>query len=95
MNRSLFKQPSAYLPLVMSLAALSLVLVHAARYGVVHEVDEGTSAHIFQLLMVAEVPLVAFFALRWLPEAPRPALRVLVSQALAIVAAFTAVYWLT
>jgi hypothetical protein len=33
----------------MSLAGLALVLVHAARYGIVHEADEGTSAHLFQI----------------------------------------------
>jgi len=58
------RQPSAYLPLMMSLAALGLVLVHAAIFGIVHEADEGTAAHIFQLLMVAQMPLVAFFAIK-------------------------------
>ena len=44
------KRPTAFLPLAMSLAALALVLGHTAIYGVVHEVDEGTPAHLFQLL---------------------------------------------
>ena len=95
MNVSPIKQPSAWLPLAMSLAALVLVLGHAATYGVVHEADEGTAAHIFQLLMAAQVPLVAYFALKWLPRAPGQALRVLALQAGAGLAAFAAVYWLT
>ena len=95
MDRSLLKQPSAYLPLVMSLAALALVLVHAARYGIVHEADEGTSAHLFQLLMVLQLPFVALFAIRWLPRTPARALQVLALQALAGVAAFAAVFFLT
>lgn len=95
MNLSPMKQPSALFPLAMSLAALALVLVHAARYGIVHEVDEGTSAHLFQLLMVAQVPVVAYFAIKWLPRAPKQALLVLALQAGAALAAFAAVFFLT
>jgi hypothetical protein len=95
MNDSLMKQPSAYLPMTMSLAALALVLGHAAKYGVVHEADEGTAAHLFQILMVAQVPLVGYFAVKWLPKVPGQALRVLGLQIGAVLAAFAAVYWLT
>ena len=95
MRASLLKRPSAYLPLAMSAAGLALVLVHAARYGIVHDVDEGTSAHLFQILMVAQVPIVAFFAITWLPQSPKPALLVLALQAAAGIAAFAAVYFLT
>ena len=95
MNVSLIKQPSALLPLAMSLAALVLVLGHAVRFGVVHEADEGAAAHIFQLLMAGQVPLIAYFALKWLPRVPRETLRVLALQAGAALAAFAAVYWLT
>ncbi len=70
MNDSPLKQPTALLPIAMSLAGLGLVLGHAAIYGVVHEADEGAAAHIFQILMVAQVPLVAYFAIKWLPRAP-------------------------
>jgi hypothetical protein len=89
------KQPSAWLPVAMSLAALALVLGHAAMFGVAHEVDEGTAAHVFQLLMAVQVPIVIFFALKWLPRAPGEALRVLVMQAGAALAALAAVAWLT
>jgi len=93
MNASLLKRPSAFLPIAMSLAALALVLGSIAIFGVVHEADEGTAAHLFQLLMAGQVPIVAYFALKWLPRAPRPALRVLALQAAAIIAAFAPVYW--
>lgn len=66
MNISITKQPSALFPLAMSFAALAMVLGHAAMFGVVHEADEGIAAHIFQLLMAAQVPIVAFFAIKWL-----------------------------
>lgn len=89
------KQPSAFLPLAMSLVALAIVLGHAAMFGVVHEADEGTPAHIFQLLMVAQVPVVVFFAIKWLPRAPGQALQVLALQAGAVLAAFVAVFFLT
>ena len=95
MNVPSIKQPSAFLPLAMSLAALALVLGHAAIFGVVHEADEGTAAHIFQLLMAAQVPIVAVFALKWLPRAPRQALQVLALQAGAALAAMAAVFFLT
>lgn len=95
MNVSPMKQPSAVLPIAMSLAALALVLGHAAMFGVVHEADEGAAAHVFQLLMAAQVPLVSFFALKGLSRAPGQTLRVLALQAGAALAAFAAVYWLT
>ena len=95
MNISIMRQPSALFPLAMSFAALAMVLGHAAMFGVVHEADEGTAAHIFQLLMAAQVPVVAFFAIKWLPRAPRQALKVLALQGGAALAAIAAVYFLT
>ena len=95
MHLSILKKPSANLPIAMSLTALALVLIHAARYGMVHEADEGTTAHLFQILMAAQVPLVAFFALKWLPEVPGQALRVIAPQICVALAAFASVYWLT
>ena len=89
----MMKQPSAFLPMAMSLAALALVLVHLAIFGVVREADEGTAAHLWQLLMVGQVPVVAYFALIWLPRSPGKALRVLALQLVAALAACAPVYW--
>ena len=94
MNFPSMKQPTAFLPLAMSLAALAMVLGHAAIFGVVHEADEGAAAHIFQLLMVVQIPVVAFFAIKWLPRAPKETLRVLALQAGAALAAIAAVFLL-
>jgi hypothetical protein len=94
-NVSLIKQLSAYLPLAMSLAALTLVLGHGAVYGVVHEVDEGTAAHVWQILMAAQLPIVAYFLLKWLPKRPRESMQVLALLAGTWLANFAAVYWLT
>ena len=95
MNATLLKKPSAALPIVMSLAGIAVVVGHAAIYGTAHEADEGAAAHIFQLLMVLQVPLVGFFAFRWLPRVPRQTLSVLTLQAGAALAAFAAVFFLT
>jgi hypothetical protein len=91
----LLGRPSAFIPLAMSLAALAMVLGHFALYGLVHAPDEGTPAHLFQLLMILQLPIVAFFALRWLPRAPGPALQVLAFQTAAACAAITSVLYLT
>lgn len=94
-NLSLLKKPSAYLPLAMSLAALSLVLGHAAVFGIVHEADEGAAAHIWQILMAAQLPFVAYFILRWAPQQLKETFQVLALLAGTWLANFAAVYWLT
>ena len=92
MNTSTMGKPSAWIPLAMSLVALALVLGHVALFGAVREADEGTAAHLWQLLMAGQVPIVAFFVLKWLPRAPRQALLVLALQAGATLAALAPVF---
>ncbi len=91
---NVIRQPSAALPIVMSIAALAVVLVHVAVVGVVREADEGTEAHIFQILMVAQLPVMAYFALKWLPVMPKYALAVLALQLCAALIAIAPVYLL-
>lgn len=88
------RRPSAFLPLIMSVAALALVLGHLAAVGVAaaRQPDEGVTAHVFQLLLVAQVPLVAFFAIKWLPRAPRVSLPVLALQMGTVIVALAPVY---
>ena len=64
LKKPTIRQPTVFLPLVMSLVALSMVLVHFAIFGIVEETDEGTAAHIFQLLIVAQAPFIAILAFR-------------------------------
>ena len=90
----MLRKPSAFLPVAMSLAALTTVVVYVVRFGVARQPDEGTAAHLWQLLMVAQVPIIAFFAVRWLPEAPRQALPVLALQVAAALAAAAPVFLL-
>lgn len=87
----LLRSPTAFLPLAMSFAALATVLVYLAANGVVREPDENAAAHVWQLLMAGQLPIVLFFAIKWLPEAPRPALAVLALQAGAGLAALAPV----
>ena len=94
MSKSLLKHPSAVLPIAMSAVALAIVIVHALRFGVAPEPDEGTSAHLWQLLMAGQVPVIAFFAIRWVPTEPQQALPVLALQVAAALAAAFPVWWL-
>ena len=88
------KQPSALIPIAMSIAALATVLYHIAIFGVARQTDEGAAAHVWQLLMAGQAPVVAFYAVKWLPRAPRTALQVLAVQVGAAVAALAPVYLL-
>ena len=44
------------------------MLGHVALFGIVHETDEGTAAHLYQLLMAGQVPVIGYFVLRYVPE---------------------------
>jgi hypothetical protein len=90
----MIKRPSAFIPVAMSLAALAIVLAHIIMSGTAREADEGTAAHLWQLLMAAQIPIIAFFAIHWLPQSPRSALPVLALQAVAALAALAPVYLL-
>jgi len=95
-NISLLKQPSAWIPLVMSLAALAMLLGYAAIFGTANGTgggDEGAPAHIFQLIMAAELPIAAYFAITWLPKRPKQSLLVLGLQAAAWIVPILAVIW--
>ncbi len=90
----LMKSPSAFLPPLMSLAALITVGVHVALFGIARQADEGTAAHIWQLLMAAQLPIIGFFCVKWFPREPLRALRVLALQGMAALAAMAPVFLL-
>ncbi len=91
---TLLKRPSAFLPIAMSLAALATVALAVGILGLGHEPDEGAPAHIWQLLMAGQLPVILFFAARWLPRARAQALLVLALQGVAALAALLPVYLL-
>jgi hypothetical protein len=94
MSVSPTRQPSAFIPIAMSIAALVTVVYHIAMFGTARQTDEGAAAHIWQLLMAGQIPVVAFYAVKWLPRAPRAALPILAAQVGAALAALAPVYWL-
>jgi peptidoglycan/LPS O-acetylase OafA/YrhL len=94
MNVSTFRPLSAWVPIAMSLAALSAVLLHIVTVGTARQSDEGTAAHIWQLLIAGQVPVLIFYIVRWLPRAPRAALQVIGVQLAAAAAAIVPVYLL-
>jgi hypothetical protein len=86
------RRPSAIFPLVLSLLAIALIAVHIAIAGTAPHSDEGTAAHVWQLLMTIEVPAIVYFAITAVPESPKPALAVLAIQVLAALAAVAPVF---
>lgn len=90
----LLKNPSAFLPIAMSFAALATVLGYVALFGAARQADEGTAAHLWQILMVAQIPIIAFFIIKWLPRNPIKALAVLALQGAAALAALAPVFLL-
>jgi hypothetical protein len=91
----MLKHPSAFLPVAMSLGALGVVLVYLAVHGPAPQEDEGAAAHLWQLLMAAQVPVILFFAIRWVPEAPRRAVPILALQVGAALVAVAPVFLLS
>jgi hypothetical protein len=98
--RTMVRKPSAFLPAAMSVTALAL-LGGAYMYGratghtgFVREPDEGSLAHLWQLLMTGQVPVLAYFTIKWLPRAPKQTLSILALQAGAVLAALAPVYFL-
>ena len=93
-GESLIRRPSAFAPVAMSLAALLVVVARIAIVGSAPEPDEGTAAHLWQLLMGLQAPIIILFALKWVPQTPRKALPILGLQAAAALAAMAPVFLL-
>ncbi len=71
---NLFREPAAFVPPVMSFIALTVVAGTLAVKGIGYRpADEETPAHIWQLLMAGQLPVILFFAIQWLPRTPRQA----------------------
>jgi hypothetical protein len=87
----------------MSGVALYVVLRHLVLFGAAHHAyvdprvgrpDEGPEAHIWQIMMTGQVPIILYFAVRWLWSDPVGTLSVLGIQMLAIAAAAAPVFLL-
>lgn len=88
------RRPSAFLPVAMSLGALALVLGQIVFVGIARQADEGAVAHLWQLLIAAQAPVIVFFVIKYLPKQPRQTLLVLAVQGLAVLAACAPVFLL-
>ena len=80
---SLAKKPSAFVPVAMSLCAFAVVVGSVATYGsdaLRRETDEGSAAHIVQLLMAGQLPNLPSFAFQWLGRAAKAGVSVLLLQ---------------
>jgi len=94
---------AAWMPLILAGAALALLGgfwvtgPHAPNmvldHGVYRE-DEGAAAHLWQLLMLAQLVAIAVFLVRWAPKAPRLTLMMLGLQLCGLVAAALPVWLL-
>jgi hypothetical protein len=78
----------------MSVAAIAIILLFLAIHGPAPQPDEGAAAHLWQLLMVLQVPIIGFFAIKWIPRSPREGLPVLALQVVAAFAAMAPVFLL-
>jgi len=88
------KHWSGWVPVAIPVFLLLLGLRFVALNGLVRQADEGTEAHLFQLLMPVQLLVMGYFALTWLPRAPRAALPVLALQIFAAAAVFAMVFWI-
>ena len=92
MAKSTFRSPFAWLPIAMSVVALAIVVGYVTVFGAARQADEGTAAHLWQLLMVGQLPLIAWFMAKKVREAPRQGLVVLAVQLVAVLAAAAPVF---
>lgn len=100
---SALKARSAWLPLIFAGAAIALLGgffvtgPHAPNlindHGIVRE-DEGTAAHLWQILMALQVGSILTFAALWLPRDPKRAVLMLLLQGLGVIASAAPVYLL-
>ncbi len=89
---SALRHPSGFIPLLMSLVAMATIVVHLAVHGTARQPDEGAAARLWQLLMAGQIPVIIYFAARWVSESPRRGLLVLAIQIAAWIAAAAPIF---
>lgn len=77
----------------MPAVALGLVLGRIALVGAARQLGEDAAAHLFQLLLADELPVVACFAIKWLRRAPGRTLQILGLQVAAAAVAWAPVWY--
>jgi hypothetical protein len=89
----LLKRPIAFMPLLISAGFLIAFLIGLAQGTLVRQPDEGTEAHLFQILMPLQALIIAAFAISWLPKLPKAAAQVLCLQSSGLIAVLVVVYF--
>lgn len=90
----IIKKPIAWLPIAISLLALTIMLIFIAMSGPpARQADEGTGAHLFQIWLTSELLMMTFFGFKYLPKEPKQALGILAIQIIAVVAACSPVFY--
>ena len=93
--RSLFRYPSGWLPLALSLGMLGVFSLYLG--GVIapdQSGDEGMAAHLFQIWLVAEGFTILLFGLKWLGSRPKDAILVLAVQIGVVIALMSPIFYL-
>ncbi len=90
MDRQRINSVASIVPILMSAAALLLVLVAAATGWDNDLPDEGTAAHLFQLLVAGQLPIVLLFLVTSQGRPGRQVALLLAAQAAALGLAFGA-----
>jgi hypothetical protein len=91
---ALLRRPSAFIPLLISGGFLVAFAIGIAQGTLVRQPDEGTGAHLFQILMPLQALVIAFFAITWIPKIPRPAGAVVALQCAAAFSVIAIVFFL-
>lgn len=95
-EKSLFKHTTAWLPLVMSLAALLLIVGYVAFVGVSAQPakDEGMVARIFQLFLIGQLPIIGYFAGKYFPKNRQGSFWIIVIQIFSGLVPFATIFFL-
>ena len=84
---------TTWLPLVMSAAAVVVVITQIMIFGIPQGGNEGTAAHLFQILIGLQIPVMAFFAFTELSKNPKQVIKILAIQILAMLTALAPVFY--
>jgi|SRR5579871_5189454 len=88
----LAQRPTAFLPIAMSLAAVAVIAGHIMIAGTAPQADEGTAAHLWQLLMAGQLPVIGLFAIKWLARDPKMATGIITLQVMAMMIAIAPIF---
>lgn len=90
--KDLIKRPSAFVPILMSILAIIILLIHIMIAGVEEKQGEEIVTDVFEILIIWQLPVIIFFALKWMSQSFKNALIVLFLQIAVAAGAFCLIY---